>query len=361
MAAPRVRAPRYAVIMAGGSGTRFWPASRRRRPKQFLAMGGGPTLLQATAQRLRGLIPPRRVLVVTPPEFAALVRRQLPGLPRENVLIEPAPRGTAACLALAAARIAARDDAASMAAFPADHLIGDVPRFRRCVARAFAVAEREDCLVTFGIRPASAETGYGYIEVGEALRSDAPRVHWAARFVEKPGRAAAERYLTSGRHLWNSGMFVWRIPVLRAELARHAPALARVMDAFRASHGGGAAARRAYRRLPAVSIDVALMERADRIAVVTTACAWSDIGSWDAMPAVWGRDAEGNTCRGETLLIDCRNSVVYGGSRLVAVLGARDLIVVDTPGAVLVCPRERAQEVRRVVAALAGGRRRNLS
>jgi mannose-1-phosphate guanylyltransferase len=360
MAAPRIRASRYAVIMAGGSGTRFWPASRRRRPKQFLAMEGGPTLLQATVRRLRGLVSPRRVLVVTPPEFAALVRHQLPALPRENVLIEPAPRGTAACLALAAARIAARDDAASMAAFPADHLIGDVPHFRRCVARAFEVAERENCLVTFGIRPTSAETGYGYIEVGEALRSNGPPVNWAARFVEKPARTAAERYLGSGRHLWNSGMFVWGIPVLRAELARHAPALARVMEAFRTSRAGGAAAR-AYRRLPAVSIDVALMERADRIAVVTAACAWSDIGSWDAMPAVWGRDAEGNTRRGETLLLDCRNSVVYGGSRLVAVLGARDLIVVETPDAVLVCPRERAQEVRRVVAALSGGRRRHLS
>lgn len=361
MPARHSRPRRYAVIMAGGAGTRFWPHSRRRRPKQFLAIAGGRTLLQATVRRLRGLVPPARVIVVAPRPLAALVRRQLPALPRANLVVEPAARSTAACLALAAARIARRDAGASMAVFPADHTIGDAARFRRCVTRAFEVAESEDCLVTFGIRPTSAETGYGYIEIGAALRRGTPRVDWAARFIEKPDRATAQRYLASGRHLWNSGMFVWRIPVLRAALRRHAPALGRVMDALGdPGRAAAAAARRAYQRLPAVSIDVALMERAERVAVVTATFAWSDIGSWAAMAAVWGRDAAGNATRGDVRLIDCRDSVVYGATRLVAVVGADDLIVVDSPDAVLVCPRSRAQEVRRVVDALARGRFRRL-
>jgi mannose-1-phosphate guanylyltransferase len=362
MSARQGRAPdqRYAVLMAGGAGTRFWPHSRRRRPKQFLAVQGARTLLQETARRLHGLVPPARVVVVAPRALAPLVRRQLPALPRGNLLIEPAPRGTAACLALAAAWIAHRAPDASMAVFPADHAIRDAERFRGCVRRGFEIAEVERCLVTFGIPPTSAETGYGYVQVGAALRRGTPRVHWAARFVEKPGRATAQRLLDSGGYLWNSGMFVWRVPVLQAELRSHAPRVARVMDAL----GGGApaaAARRAFRRLPVVSIDVALMERAERVAVVRATFDWSDVGSWDAMAALWGADAAGNARRGHVLLVDCRDTVAYGATRLVAVVGGVDLIVVDSPDAVLVCPRGRAQDVRQVVDALGRGRYRRLA
>jgi len=359
MSARRAHSHRYAVIMAGGAGTRFWPHSRRRRPKQFLAIDGGRTLLQETARRLRGLVPAAHVLVVAPRELAALVRRQLPALPRENLLIEPAARGTAACLVLAAARIARRDAGASMGVFAADHAIRDGARFRDCVARAFETAETTDALVTLGIPPTAPETGYGYIEVGAALRGDTPRVDWVARFVEKPDQATAQRFLASGRHLWNSGMFVWRVAVLRAALDHHAPALGRLMDGL-GDPRRAAAARRAYLRSPGESIDVALMERAARVAVVTATFDWSDVGSWAAMPALWGSDTARNASRGDVLLIDCRDSVVYGATRLVAVLGADDLIVVDSPDAVLVCPRSRAQDVRRVVDALARGRRRHL-
>jgi mannose-1-phosphate guanylyltransferase len=346
--------------MAGGAGTRFWPQSRRRRPKQFLAIDGGRTLLQATAHRLRGLVPPARLVVVAPAELASLVRRQLPALPRQNLVIEPAARGTAACIALAAAWIARRDPAASMAVFPADHAIADVMRFRRCVQRAFATAETAQCLVTFGIPPTSAETGYGYVEIGAALQRGTPRVNWAARFIEKPDRATAERFLGSGRHLWNSGMFVWSVPVLRDALQRPAPAVARVMDRFTHPRRAAAAAARAYRRLPVESIDVALMERAERVAVVGATFDWSDVGSWAAMTALWGADPSGNASRGAALLIDCGDTVVYGATRLVAVVGANDLVVVDSPDAVLVCRRSRAQEVRRVVDALARSRHRRL-
>lgn len=353
------RGRRYAVIMAGGVGTRFWPHSRRRRPKQFLAMDGRRTLLQETAARLLGLIPWARVVVVAPRDLAPLVRRQLPLLPRDNLIIEPAARGTAACLALAGAWIARRDPEASMAVFPADHAIRATARFRRCVERAFEIAETDDCLVTFGIPPSSPETGYGYVEAGELVRRSAPKVHWATRFVEKPNRARAQRMLDSGRYYWNSGMFVWRVAVLRDGLARHAARTARVMEQLIAPGRGASAARRAFCRLPIVSIDVALMERAARVALVVATFDWNDVGSWAAMPGLWGVDAAGNARRGDALLVDCRDTVVYGATRLVAVVGADDLVVVDSPDAVLVCPRSRAQEVRRIVEKL-GGRYRNL-
>jgi mannose-1-phosphate guanylyltransferase len=352
-AAPRAR---YAVIMAGGVGTRFWPHSRRRRPKQFLALDGGRTLLQETAHRLRGVVPWSRIVVVAPRDLAALVRRQLPRLPRANLIIEPAARGTAACLALTAAWIARRAPDATMGVFPADHVIRNVAGFQRSVRRAFETAEQHDCLVTFGIRPLVPETGYGYVETGAVLRRGAPRVDWAARFVEKPDRATAQRFVESGRHWWNSGMFVWRVAVLRAAFERHAPELGRVMDRFSSARRGDvAAARRAFQRLPAVSIDVAVMERAKRVAVVVATFDWSDVGSWAAIPALWGIDANGNAARGPAVLVDCHDTLVNGTSRLVAVLGMRDVVVVDSPDAVLVCPRSRAQDVRQIVAALERG------
>jgi len=353
------RSTRYAVIMAGGSGTRFWPHSRRAKPKQFLAIVGQRTLLQDTAQRLRAVVPMRRLLVVAPRELAGLVTEQLPRLPAENLLIEPAPRGTAPCLVLAAAWIAQRDPHGSMAVFPADHAITDVDRFRGDVERGFEIAEREEALVTFGIRPTHPETGYGYIEIGAPIRRTAPRASWVRRFIEKPDAVRARRFVGTGRHFWNSGMFVWRVDALRAAVARHAPALASLWAALE-GNGTVSSAARAFRRVPPVSIDVAVMERAERVAVVAARFDWSDVGSWAAVAERWGVDRDGNTERGDTLLIECRDTLVYGATRLVAVLGARDLLVVDSHDAVLVCRRDRAQDVRRIVDALGRGRYRRV-
>jgi len=355
----RATRPRYAVIMAGGAGTRFWPLSRARHPKQFLRLDGRRTMLQESAHRLRGVVPPAHVLVVAPPALARLVRQQLPDLPRANLILEPAARGTAACLALAAAHIARRDGEALMAVVTADHVIRDRVRFRACMQRAFAVATEDASLVTFGIRPSAPETGFGYVQLGEPLETQVPRVYRAVRFVEKPPLATARRFVASRRWLWNTGMFAWGVDVFRTALLAHAPAAARVADVL--ARRATPAARRAYGRLPALPVDVAVMERAGRIAVVEATFDWSDVGSWAAMPGLWGADAAGNARRGAALLVDCRGTVVYGGTRLVAVLGADDLVVVDTPDAVLVCPRARAQEVRRVVAALAGAGRPALS
>jgi mannose-1-phosphate guanylyltransferase len=352
----RAAPSRYAVIMAGGSGTRFWPLSRAKHPKQFLRLDGPRTLLQESAYRLRGVVPPRNVLVVAPPTLAALVRRQLPELPRDNLVLEPSARGTAACLALAAAHIARRDARALMAVVTADHVIRDRAAFRASFARAFAVADSDASLVTFGIPPTAPETGFGYVRLGATLVGQRPRVFRAGGFVEKPDAATARRYLSARRWLWNSGMFAWRVDVFRAALTAYAPATLRVADALAAR--ATPTTRRAYGRLAAQPIDVAVMEQAPRIAVVEATFDWNDVGSWAAMPALWGCDQAGNTQRGEALLLDCRDTVVRAGDRLVAVLGAQDLVVVDTPDVVLVCPRGRVQEVRRVVAALRGRRAR---
>lgn len=351
--------PRYAVVMAGGSGTRFWPQSRRRRPKQFLTVSGRASLLQETVARLRGVVAPERVLVVASREVAPLIREQLPRLRSENLVIEPAARGTAPCLALTAACIAERDPDATMAVFPADHVIAPRIDFQRCVRLAFATAEKERCLVTFGIAPTHAETGYGYIRVGAPRRRTRPRLFWASRFVEKPDAATARRYLEEGGYLWNSGMFVWRVDVLRAAVEEHAPAIAGAL--WRAAGGPRRRDWRSrYVALRGVSIDVAVMEKAERVAVVEGAFSWNDVGSWDAVASLLPTDGDNNACRGDVLQIDCRNTVVYGDDRLVAMLGVEDLVVVETADALLICPRGRSQEVRRLVEALASRRRTSL-
>ncbi len=348
---------RYAVIMAGGAGTRFWPLSRAARPKQFLHLAGRGTMLQETAQRLRGVVPRRNVLVVAPPPHVRLVRAQLPWLPGANLIVEPAPRGTAACLALVAEHIARRAPEAGLVVLAADHAITDVAALRDGLRRAFDVAE-DGWLVTFGVPPTGPETGYGYVRVGPPIDRRRPRAWRARRFVEKPDLRRAKRMLASGDYRWNSGMFAWRVDVFRDALNRHAPAVAAATAALVGR--GGAAARRAYARLPSEPVDVAVLERARRIAVVEATFDWSDVGSWAAMAELWGTDAAGNARRGDALLLDCRRTIVRADSRIVAVLGVEDLVIVDTPDALLVCTRARAQEVRQVVAALARGASKRL-
>ncbi len=356
----RSKSERFAVIMAGGSGTRFWPLSRRSRPKQLLAIVDHDSLLQQTVARMRGLVPPERIVVVTGREHAAAVRRQLPGVPAENILVEPVGRNTAPCIALAAEWIHRRSPASVMAVMPSDHAIGDATAFRRTVRRAFAVAEEAEVLVTLGIRPAHAETGYGYIKLGAAIDEGVPRVFRVARFREKPPAAVARRFVASGRYLWNAGIFVWRTAVIRAAVQRHLP---RVGEPLRRARLGGrrrsVAPASLYRSLPSVSIDVGVMEPAATrsgspgVAVVACDFGWSDVGNWAALARVWGRDRAGNAARGRTTLLESSGLTVYAGTRLVATLGLQDLVIVDTPDALLVCPASRAQDVRLVVAELA--------
>jgi len=341
----------YAVIMAGGSGTRFWPASRRARPKQFLPVFGGKPMIAVTCKRLQGLVPWERTLVVTAESQAALVAEALPELPRENILAEPVGRNTAPCIALATHEIALRSRDSIQIVLPSDHVIQPEASFRKTLLAAADVAAREDVLVVFGIRPDHAATGYGYVEAGPPLRDSAGiPVLPVVRFVEKPDRARAEQFLASGRFLWNSGMFVWRTSTLHAALREHAPELQRGVERLAA----GEPLARVYADMPSVAVDVAVMERASNVRMLPIDYSWSDVGSWAALPEVHERDASGNwpVLSGGAQLVaeDTEGCVAYAESdEVIALVGVRDLVVVRAGNATLVCPRDRAQEVRRIV------------
>ena len=339
----------WAVILAGGFGTRFWPASRRALPKQFLKIAGRRTMIAETAERLRGLVDPERVLVVTAAEHAKIVERNLRRLPPENVLAEPAGRNTAACVAWAALEIERREPGSVHVVLPSDHVIEPAREFRRVLGAAFDEARESGALLTLGIRPTSPATGYGYIEAGEVLgERRGAAVHRVVRFVEKPDRARAEQFLATGRFLWNAGIFVWATRAILDAFERHQPDLLRRIAAI----GDAAAREREYPRLPSLPVDVAILEKADNVRVVPIAFSWSDVGSWTALPDVVAPDERGNVVAGgvRTLAEDARGCIVHGPrGELVALIGVEDLVVVRAGKATLVCPRERAQDVKKIV------------
>jgi mannose-1-phosphate guanylyltransferase len=354
--APRSRRlPRYVVILAGGEGKRFWPRSRRRAPKQLLAIEGRRTLLQETVRRLLPLCSWERVVVVTNAQHAAAVRHQLPRVRADQILVEPVGRNTAACIALGAEWIAARAGDAIMIAVPADHVIKDARGLRRTLAHACVVATDADALVTVGIAPVRPETGYGYIELGKRIAGQGGAC-WVRRFHEKPSLPKARAYLAGGRHMWNSGMFVFKAGVVRRALQQCVPELYGALEGVWATPRGVARRlQRAYRTIPSVSFDIAVMQPAAAmhgagppVAVVRGDFDWSDVGSWVAMPEIWGCDERGNAALGRMVPIDSSDSIVYCPERLVALVGVKDLIVVDSEDALLICSRQRAQDVQRV-------------
>ena len=351
----------YAVVLAGGRGERFWPLSTASRPKQLLALVGERPMIAQTVARLDGLVPRERVLVVTNAETAAVTRELLPELPPENVFGEPVGRDTAAAVALSAALVRARDPDAAFAILPADHVIAEPDRFRGTLDAAFRVAQREDVLVVIGIPPTAPLPSFGYIE------ADAPRLemggrpfHAVRRFVEKPDVATARRYLAEGRFFWNAGMFVWSLAALDRALARHAPRYAelarRLADAARRP-GFDDAARAAYADIEKISIDYALMEKADNILMVPADFRWDDVGSWTALRNHFPADAQSNVAIGDCAALDAEGNTVYSPGRLTALLGVRDLVVVQAEGVTLICHRDRAEHVKRLVQQLqaAGG------
>jgi mannose-1-phosphate guanylyltransferase len=342
----------FAVIMAGGSGTRFWPLSRAAWPKQFLSLASDDeSLLQQTVRRLSGIVDPSHVLVVTSEAHAAATREQLPMLPPENVLGEPAARNTAPCIAWATAHVRARSPSAVMVVLPADPYIGDEDAYRGVLVRAIQAA-RPGGVTTIGVTPTRPETGYGYIEVGEAL---SPGVHRVVRFVEKPDLYRAQRFASEGNFLWNSGMFFFRADVMLGELERQLPDLAKFAAAceslLRAGQSDVEHARAHYAQLTSISIDHGVMEKAADVRVVQGAFGWHDIGSWTTAYELSGKDALGNATHGATAsLVEAESCYVRGREgKVIALIGVRDLVVVDTEDALLIMPRERAQDVRRVV------------
>ena len=348
----------YAVIMAGGSGTRFWPLSRRLRPKQFLAIGTSRPLIEETVARLSPLVPPERVRVVAGAHHAEAIRALLPELPEGGLLIEPAARNTAPCVGLAAIHLLREDPEAVMAVLPADHHIGDARGFRRLMAAA-AERARAGEIVTLGIRPSRPETGYGYIHYDRGdtqLTESGVEICAVQRFVEKPPKAVAERYLEHGGYLWNSGMFFFTARRILDDIARLLPqlsaALERIGEAIGTPQYDEVLAEQ-FAAVASVSIDYGVMEHAERVRVVPADIGWNDVGHWAALADFAEADAQGNVVAGEAVLIDTHNSIVHADpGRSVAAVGVSDLVIVATPDAVLVCPRGRAQDVRRVVAEL---------
>ena len=343
----------HAVLLAGGSGTRFWPLSRARRPKQFLALVSARSLLQETHARIAPLCAPERSWVVCGRDHADAARAALPDLDPAHVLVEPAARNTAPAIGLAAIHVLRDDPDAVLLVLPSDHHIGDAGRFRQALQTAARVAEQGD-LVTLGIRPTRAETGYGYLRRGAERE---PGVFAVDAFVEKPGAATARGYLADPRYSWNAGIFVFRADAFLDALRRHVPA---VHDGLQQIRIEPARAEEIFARLPSISIDYGVMEPESsstrRIALVAAEdIGWSDLGSFTSVAEVRDLDARGNALSGDALALDCSDCVVLAeGGRLVAALGLDGICVIDAGDALLVVPRDRAQDVRGVVDALKG-------
>jgi mannose-1-phosphate guanylyltransferase len=345
--------PLYVLILAGGSGERFWPLSRRTRPKQLLSLFSEETLLAATLRRLDGLVAPENILILTNADQEQGVRAIAKGIPASNVVAEPAKRDTAAAIALGVGWIAARAIRATMVVLPADHLIQDVAGFQRTLLTAAHAAEQTGELVTIGIKPTWACPGFGYIEVGPRLAlqgaSQGAAVATVVRFREKPGPELAEQFLASGKFRWNAGMFIWTIPAILNAFERYTPLLAEFVGRVRTGDFASLL-RDSFPSLPKISIDYAVMEKAGRVLVVEAAFDWDDVGSWTAV-AKYLPDA-GATNRANTITrtIESGNNVVYSSEKkLIALMGVHDLIVVETPDALLVCNRHEAEKIKQLV------------
>jgi mannose-1-phosphate guanylyltransferase/mannose-6-phosphate isomerase len=339
-----------AVILAGGSGTRLWPLSRQQLPKQFLRLNGERSLLEETVERLRPLIEPSQVMVVTNEGHAR--GEAYHALVPFRTLLEPVGRNTAPAIAVAAALLLDEGEDPVMVVLPADHVIRDVPAFQHALGQAIETAAAGR-LVTFGLRPDRPETGFGYIKAGAGPGPALPVQH----FIEKPDQATAGRFLAEGGYYWNSGMFVWRASAILAEIEKHLPEVGAVLAELRAAwkQGGdaGAAMKAHFPRMPAISIDYGVLEKSGNVALVPCDIGWSDVGSWDAIHDIADKDARGNAFQGNVLALDCANTLIRGGKRLIAAIGLEDLCIIETADAILVCRRGETQRVREVVDALA--------
>ncbi|HXV81470.1 MAG TPA: mannose-1-phosphate guanylyltransferase [Candidatus Binatia bacterium] len=355
-----MKAQCFSVIIAGGKGTRFWPLSRSLRPKQLLKIFGRRSLIGETANRVLSISGRKRTLVVTVVEQLNALRKELRHLPRKNFLAEPQGNNTAPCIGLAALEVATRDPAAVMVVLPADHWVVDVDGFRNTLNSAIEIAMRHDGLITIGIRPDYPETGYGYIMKGSPLRGE-PGAYHVKRFREKPSRIVAQRWIRQGS-LWNSGIFVWKAATLLALMRDYQPQIAeglgRIKAAARGRSLGDPTAKirdvvaRQYKKMPNISIDYAVLEKAGsegKVIALEADFGWSDVGSWAAVHRLLAHDENGNAGTGKWLTWGARNSLIHANDRLVVLLGVENTVVVDTPDALLVGDINRSQEVRELV------------
>jgi mannose-1-phosphate guanylyltransferase len=341
---------RYALIMAGGRGTRFWPRSRKRSAKQVLRFFGDRSLIQQTVDRLEGLIPPENIWVITNDLLQAEIRKQLPDVPKEQIIAEPAQRNTAPCIGLAAQILANLDSDAVMGVFPADHLILKETRFRTFVKAAYKGAEHGD-VVVLGIQPRWAETGYGYIEFGKKVEIGGPLPQKVKSFREKPDEKTARKFVASGNFFWNAGMFFWRAETVLELLRHHQPKTATLLAGLPEFDSKHFAAKLAasYPLCENISVDYAIIEKAEAVAgIALDDIGWNDVGSWEAVYEISKKDGNRNASQGDLIVEDATGNYV-DAQKTVALVGVKNLIVVDTPDALLVASRDRAQDVSKLV------------
>jgi mannose-1-phosphate guanylyltransferase len=347
--------PLYVLILAGGSGERFWPLSRKNRPKQLLSLFSKETLLEATLRRLDGLVPPEQILILTNADQEPGVRALCPQLPAENIVAEPAKRDTAAAIALGAGWISMRAPNATMIVLPADHVIEDSAGFQKTLRVAVAAAEETGELVTIGIKPTWACPGFGYIETGApatlAAKPDGPGVFDVVRFREKPGSELAETFLAQGNFQWNAGMFIWSMPSIISAFNRHAPELGEFISQIHRCKDIAPILRDVFPTLPKISIDYAVMEKAGRVLMVESGFDWDDVGSWTAMAKYLNCDDADNTGNCELRAIESNGNLIYSTQKtLIGLIGVQDLIIVQTPDALLICNRHEAEKIKHLVA-----------
>lgn len=348
--------PTVALIMAGGRGERFWPKSRQNLPKQFLNIVGNKSMLQQTVERINPLIPVERIFVSTGSDYYGLVTEQLPDLPPENIIVEPVGRDTAPCIGLATVLIERIFSDAVMAVMPSDHLILDSRQFLDCLAAAVEFARRGPGVVTLGMRPNRPETGYGYIHVGTSEAKNGPHtIHRVNGFKEKPDRARAEEFLKAGDYLWNSGMFIWRVDTIRGLIQKHLPEVHDILGGILEALNAGkmdSVLEKEFSRMPKISVDYGIMEKADNVYVIPGDFGWDDVGGWLALTRVSSTDVYGNIISCSHVGIDTRNCIIEGNGKLVVTVGLEDAVVVNTEDVILVCHKDRAADLKQAISAL---------
>jgi mannose-1-phosphate guanylyltransferase len=345
---------RYALILAGGSGQRFWPISRDAQPKQLLKIFGNKSLLEMTVERLEGIVPKANILILTNQQQESAVRKLLPKMPKENIIAEPEKRDTAPAIALAVGWVAARDPQATMMVLPADHLISDLVEFKRVMLGACQAAESSSALVTVGIKPTWACPSYGYVERGRRASfvgmESAPAIYEVARFREKPNPDLAEHFIAQGNFTWNAGMFFWTLPAIFSELSRHCPVLADFVAEVRKSSDFAATVATQFAKLPKLSIDYALMEKASRVLNVEATFDWDDVGNWTSVGRYLDSDSSGNQHNCKLAQVDSANNIVFSQTaQQVALLGVKDLIVVQAKDAILIARKSHAEAIKKLV------------
>ncbi|MBA4390396.1 MAG: mannose-1-phosphate guanylyltransferase [Syntrophus sp. (in: bacteria)] len=338
--------------MAGGKGERFWPLSTGNAPKPFLQLTGEKTLIQLTVERAARFVPKKRIFIVLGKKHLKVAQKQLPDLPRDNFIVEPAGRDTAACIGLAAITLLLRDDKATMVILPADQYVPDVDKFADTMRHCVALAQKDDSLITMGITPTRPETGYGYIKAGKKISSFDDAVCFAVdAYVEKPDLKKATEYIKDGNYYWNAGIFIWQVKTILKGLEQHMPNLYKgllaIEDALR--EGKKTKADTIFKDFERKSIDYGLMEKARNVLMVPAIFKWDDVGTWASLQRVLDLDKEGNYKQGSTICIDTKDSVVVGGNTVIATIGVSNLVIIASKKGILICSKDRVQDVREIV------------